>query len=315
MFIQKTQKEILKELQKRPLENIDSIKVIEDFLLQKRGYIFKMPKPGESVILLLSGGADSIVLWDILMAKYKLNVYPIFVTQKRGLLRWIENQYRSIRFFEKYYYKKYSGKINSPFVVFSGNFLRNNILMAIMKNPVAIMDNIYEDGTINIQNYSTTNLIASIAFDYSQLLQAQHDLKVKTIFTANLAGDGEVVQNQTLTSLRSIMFNLCNISNDYEQQFTSLFLEKELGFFLNKDIVVKWAKNNDLPIVKTWTCWKRDNILPCGICMTCQYRKHTFQKNGLKDRLYASDIKNWLLHIRARLLYSIMSVINHWRKK
>jgi tRNA(Ile)-lysidine synthase TilS/MesJ len=64
-------------LKERKYEDVTTIRSLESLLLKKRGYIFRMPKPGKSVILLLSGGLDSITCWGMLMEEFKLNVYPI----------------------------------------------------------------------------------------------------------------------------------------------------------------------------------------------------------------------------------------------
>jgi hypothetical protein len=301
MFKEKSEKEIWKQLKKRSLEDIESIKAIEDFFIKKRGYVFQMPKPKSPVILLLSGGMDSIVLWDILVSKYQLNVYPVFVTEKRGIFRYLDNQYRSAEYFERFYKKKFKSLFHPKIVVYIGDFLRDKILKFFLKNPIEILNNVYEDGNICVQNYSTTNLLASAALDYIQLLKFQKNIEVKTIFIGNLVSDGEIVQNQTLTSLRSIMFNLCNISGDYDKQFTSLFLEKELGYFLEKDSVIKWAQKESIPVTKTWTCWDRNGILPCGSCIACEYRQNAMAQSGLKDVVYMNFIKDLLLTVSNKM--------------
>ncbi|MEK7119431.1 MAG: hypothetical protein AAB889_02820, partial [Patescibacteria group bacterium] len=50
-----TEKEFFRRLRERPFEDIGAIRTIESFFKKKRGYIFKKPKPGTPVILLVSG--------------------------------------------------------------------------------------------------------------------------------------------------------------------------------------------------------------------------------------------------------------------
>jgi tRNA(Ile)-lysidine synthase TilS/MesJ len=66
-----------KKILDNPNEDLVLIETIEDYLKKKRGYVTKPPEKNESVILLLSGGIDSIVAWYVLMAYYKAKVYPI----------------------------------------------------------------------------------------------------------------------------------------------------------------------------------------------------------------------------------------------
>lgn len=297
----KSKNEIWKELKSHPLEDSETTKAIEKILIKKRGYVFRMPKPKESVILLLSGGVDSIVMWDILISKYKLNVYPLFVTGKTGLFRLLDNQYRSMKYFERFYRKKYKNLLHPIYVAKSIEVMNKKIKEATLKNPQEIINSIHADGNINIQNYSRTTVLSCMALDYSRVLEIQKNIKISTIFTGNLYNDGLVTQNQTLTVLRSTMYNLCAISGDYYRQFTSLFMEKEMGYFFDKNFVVQWAKKYHLPISKTWTCWYREKLIPCGVCTTCRYRKSIMIDNDLKDVLYESDIKSWLLTVKHKI--------------
>jgi len=301
MLSKKSKSEIWKDLKKRPLEDIEVIKTIEKFFLKKRGYIFKMPSPGENIILLLSGGADSIVLWDILMSKYKLNVYPLFVSEKKGFLKLIDHQYRSIKYFEKYYKKKNKKLFHSSFTISIGNNLKKEIAHSILKNPQELLNHMCEDGGINVRNYSTTSMFVSASLSYSKLLKIKKNIKIKTIFTGNLSTDGLLAQHQTLTALRSVMFDICNTSGDYTLQTASLFIEKELGYFFSKDFVVNWAKIHNIPLHKTWTCWNRTGLFPCGTCVTCRYRKEIMLKNKMKDTMYISDVKKMVLTIKHKV--------------
>ena len=66
-----SQKEFWQRLASRQYENIALIKTIEAFFKQKRGHVFKMPPSGTAVILLVSGGLDSTIIWEILLKYYR----------------------------------------------------------------------------------------------------------------------------------------------------------------------------------------------------------------------------------------------------
>ena len=68
-----------------PFEDLETIRKTEQLLKEKRGYVFRMPPPKSNVILLLSGGLDTVTMWDMLMRIYQLNVYPVFI--RRGQIR------------------------------------------------------------------------------------------------------------------------------------------------------------------------------------------------------------------------------------
>ena len=81
---------IINELKKRDLEEPDLIKLIEKYLKAKRGIVITLPKPNTPVILLLSGGLDSTVVWAYLMDVFKLQVYPVFLRRGQKRVRFEE---------------------------------------------------------------------------------------------------------------------------------------------------------------------------------------------------------------------------------
>ena len=95
-----SEKEFKKKIKKRSFENTKLIDSIEKYFIEKRGYVFKMPKPEESVILLYSGGLDSTVAWSYLIEKYKLHVYPLVFKNRNSF-----GQKKSIFYFKKYFKK------------------------------------------------------------------------------------------------------------------------------------------------------------------------------------------------------------------
>lgn len=56
-------------------------KIIEQILIKERGYLVKINK-NDSVVLLVSGGLDSIITMAYIVEKFEVNVYPLFI--KRG---------------------------------------------------------------------------------------------------------------------------------------------------------------------------------------------------------------------------------------
>ena len=52
-------------------------KIIEQILIKERGYLVKINK-NDSVVLLVSGGLDSIITMAYIVEKFEVNVYPLF---------------------------------------------------------------------------------------------------------------------------------------------------------------------------------------------------------------------------------------------
>ncbi len=308
MKLTKKSKQIIeKKIKSNPLEDWQAVKTIENFFIKKRGYIFKMPKAHTPVILLLSGGLDSIVLWDILLRKYKLIVYPLFVTDKNKITRQLDHQYRSAKYFEKYYQKIHQSN-NKIVTIKIDNSIQQRAIKQLAKNPKLILKLLSNYGDMQYEFYATTSRLSNIALDYIQYLRTK-DIKINTIFTGNLATDGTVIHHQTLTSLRSNMFNLCNTHCNYNLQFTAPLMEKELRFFFTKNTVIKWAKEHQLPAHKTWSCYRRNNLIQCGTCLSCWNRKRLVKKHQLKDTLYQDDILNSILQLKTKVVKLVKSII------
>lgn len=91
-------------------------KNIENILIQKRGYAFKMPKPGSKVISLMSGGLDTTVVTALLLDKYKLEVYPIHYRRPYPAAD-AKSVMRSVGYFSRYFKKRYPRQFHEPKII------------------------------------------------------------------------------------------------------------------------------------------------------------------------------------------------------
>lgn len=278
-----TEKEINKLLDARPLEDKKVITDIENFFIKKRGHVIKIPQKNTSVILLLSGGLDTSILWDILMRKYHLNVYPLFL--RRGQIR-MPLEEKSVDFFAKFYSNQYPMLYHKP-----------QKLTALIP-PLEIRWKITRYGRLEIKKTPKTllgiptysSLLVNYAVQYAYFLEVNKKIKIRNIFCSFMPIDGTNFKYETLTALRSNMYNICNLTNDYSWQFTSLPLEKELGFFFEKETLIKWAKKYNLPIEKSNSCIKY-SYYHCGTCGYCLFRKKSFKESSIYDKtIYLSDL-------------------------
>jgi len=115
--------------------------------------------------------------------------------------------------------------------------------------------------------------------EYGYSLQAQ-GVDVKTIFASNMSSDFSYHCSQTWVRLMNILF--CQILNDWSWQFISLPIETEFGNHFDKDVFIKWAYDNGIPLHKARTCVKSFNI-ECGDCPTCWDRRRGYKEAGVKD--------------------------------
>lgn len=293
---------IAAELRKRAFENLKNIQAVEDFFLKTRGYVFKMPKQGTPVIVLVSGGLDSIITWAILLEKYRLKTYPLFIFRdtKRSPQEWA-----AVDFFAKYFAKKYPTLVQPP-MKFSAGLLPPELkAVTSAKNyyhPQRLLEQIAVGETAALHLPAHPQLILPFlpffySLIYSEYLQDRFLEKVTTVFTGFMVGDGTVVPSQSLTSLRNALLSACNLTSNYDFQYTSLALEKELGFWFKKSDFIKIGHQLKIPLEKTWTCSEAGKN-QCGQCFVCLSRKQEFRAAQVPDlTLYQSDQKNlkWYL--------------------
>ncbi len=275
------------KLKARDFENIDLINLIEGHFLKKRGYVFKMPKPGESVILLYSGGLDSTIAWSYLIEKYKLHVYPLIISNPKNL-----GQQYSIRFFSKYFKKKYKNYYHPPFLV-KNNFLSPKIKKQLTNlkkmHPQSILDRV----SSNFKPISPLSGLAALSpiygLTYLEYLKSKNNIDIKAIFLAVLAGDGTAIATQTFTYLRKTLFFLDDYIHAGNLQIASIFFEKEIGLFCEKkDIIKLGSKQLRLPLEKTYSCYK-NKLINCGSCLACYSRSLEFKKAKIVDKTFYYD--------------------------
>ena len=81
-------------------EDEQNLKILNEVLIAKRKSPFVMPPEGSAVIVLFSGGIDSVSLVSLLIEKYNYKVYPLYY--KLNIIN--TNQYKAIDYFDKYFW-------------------------------------------------------------------------------------------------------------------------------------------------------------------------------------------------------------------
>lgn len=308
-------------LSKRATEDLDFIEAAEDFLIKKRGYVFKRPKASEKVILLLSGGIDSTVAWATLMEVYNYKVYPVIIN--RGSTRRAKKELSAVRSLEKYFSKKYPKNYVKPFhlhvnttpkeivdITNSKKMFAQDILTNFNQNEWLVKDN---SNVVLLQTRGVTPyLMPFYGVVYSGYLRFTKGISIKNIFVGANFTDGSEVSSQSFTALRSTLLAICTATADYTWNFSSVFLERETGILLEKGGTVELGSKLGVPLEKTWSCY-RDYRFQCGnACATCVNRRESFAKVGVEDKtIYMSDIKNRVVTgFKSRL----KRLVKFWKK-
>jgi 7-cyano-7-deazaguanine synthase len=98
-----------------------------------------------------------------------------------------------------------------------------------------------------------------------------------------VATDSVLCPDTSLTAIRSSNLNVCLNEGDFSWQITSLAIEKNIGFYLNKEELIPLVIKSKVPLEKTWSCYQSGKT-QCGECFTCWGRRNGFKLAGVKDK-------------------------------
>ncbi len=132
----------------------------------------------------------------------------------------------------------------------------------------------------NISYPARNPIIFLTGMEYGYSLLAK-GVDVKTIFAAHVSSDSSYHCSQTWTRLTNMQ--MCQILNDWEWQFISIPIETYFGNHYDKDVYIKWAYENDIPLHRARTCVKSFEK-ECGDCPTCWDRRRAYKEIGIKDK-------------------------------
>lgn len=283
-------------------EDTQAIEAIERYLIGERGYIFRLPKPEDAVILLISGGLDSTVAWYLLTNVYNLHVYPLFVSSQKG-----SAQERSVAYFSRLFKNDFGDYYHAPFIVMN-NFVPPEMgdICDTQKLPSKTLLDMYDIKTHRLETSTLSGLSGMSAQHgamYSLYIKIKHRITANTIFCAVTARDGIGISSQTQTSLRATLLYLIRFHNLPNLQYASVFFEKEIGWYAVKRDIIALGAAAGLPLWKTYSCDK-SSMHHCGECFGCLSRKYEFKKARVKDRtIYQSQQKP---NIAKYLLFAII---------
>lgn len=254
-------------------EDVDLLKIINKILIERRGYVVKLPKPGETVVACMSGGLDSTANIGILLKELKLNVYPFFINRGQSALKW---ERKAVKFFDKFFKERFPEKYHRCLeieVLTPAREYKN-----LLRRTKKAMTNI--PLSQNISYPARNPIIFLTGAEYAYSLRSKGE-NIKTIFASHVSSDGSFHCSLTWTRIMNLL--MCQIFNDWSFQFISLPIELEFGNYFDKDVYIRFMVENKIPIEKTRTCTTASKI-PCGDCPPCWDTRRILKELGIKDK-------------------------------
>ncbi len=279
-FVPKTsQKKIIKRLKDRQYEDLDLVADLERNILKRRDHIVSPFKEGENVILLLSGGLDSVAVWVLLLKHYRVNVYPFHLN---GSLKLGERL--SLTYYQKILKQETNFRPIKHF--YAGSKFFNFTKKPELLSAQTILEH-YDHQVEEVLSPATgSNMFATLYGGYySAQLAWNRSIKVNKIISAVTAHDGLAISTQTQTFARLINLVIMLIFNNNQLEYYHLGLEKELGLWLEKKDFIDLTSKLNFSLDKTHTC-SNFPITHCGSCMSCRSRIAAFADTEIGDKTF-----------------------------
>lgn len=245
---------------------------LEAILKYRRGYVVRQPV-NEDVILLASGGLDSMVTIQLIIEDWNVRVYPLFVRRNARAGKYEEEAFL---FFMEYFKDKY------PKNLMDYRIVEADIPVSEFKHYKA------KDRLERLGHPMRNATLQNIAVQYRSFLESNKGIVANTIFTSTVADDK--FPHSCLLALRVENILACADGGDWDIQITSPLIDVCLREkVLYKRDLIKYAISRSIPLEKTRTCIEAANPAD-GTCAECVCRLRAFSEAGVGDPLeYAKE--------------------------
>ena len=62
-----------------PMDDLPTLKRLEEVILTKRDTLFEKPKKGEGIVFIVSGGLDSTTALARVLEEFDAEIYPLYI--------------------------------------------------------------------------------------------------------------------------------------------------------------------------------------------------------------------------------------------
>lgn len=250
----------------------ERVRALDEYLLQLRGYVSRYPDNGK-VIVLFSGGLDSVVLAARLIINHGLTVFPVHIVRGQSNL---QGEERSIA----HYQREYSARFGDKFQAVQS--------LHVSVPPPEIKAALTE--YVPLHGYPCRdNLFCLFALYYAVAMRSQYG-PIMTILTSAIPGG--TYTHDTLSALRATTVLACNSTPDQDWVISAPNLDpllSEGAQQVTKSDLVSWGHSHRIDMQYTHTCIMRGDM-HCGQCIFCGKRRHAFALANVTDNTrYAHD--------------------------
>lgn len=238
---------------------------VEQILTNERGYVSKVPN-NEPVVVLMSGGLDSIIMVDKIIEDWNVTVHPLYIRRNSTSQK---HEEKAFDFFVNFYQKKFGDNFKDP------KKIKYEIPPRNMKEgfPKAMR--------LTVGHPLRNSTMQNLAVMYAVSLQGS-GINAKTIFSGSVYEDNTEPE-LGLLSLRTQTLNTCVNLADWEWQITSPLTDPYLADRpIAKTDLIEYAIRKFIPLERTRSCFSSEKYAD-GTCNACKKRLMAFEHLKIKD--------------------------------
>jgi len=237
-----------------------NLEAVSAILIDNRGYIFEDPVD-ETVIVMCSGGMDSITLVDVAVQKWNCKVIMLYFRRDAKNQKWEE---KAVDFFYEFYKERHPENI-----------------LELVKLDIQIPSRVNKEHLDRtrqkIMGLPLRNATMWCnAFAQAVYLSGKYDTTIRTILVGSVMEDGNNPESGILSILTQTLLACVGMGLWY-YQIRAPFIEGE-GW--DKLDLIEHARERDIPIEKSRSCFSPDEE-PCHECTACVNRDRAFADANL----------------------------------
>lgn len=234
-----------------------NMELICNALIDNRGYVYEDPV-GETVIVMCSGGMDSVILIDHAIRHWNCKVIVMYFKRDSKNQQWEE---KAVDFFFTFYKDRYPDAVLE-------------LVKLEIQIPLRVNKEYFNRTRQEIMGLPLRNATMWCnAFTQAVYLSGKYKTTIRTILVGSVAEDGNNPESGLLSVLSQTL-HTCICMGLWYYQIRAPFIETDHRW--NKVDLITYARKWDIPLERSRSCFGRD-AEPCHECTACVNRDRAFQ--------------------------------------
>jgi 7-cyano-7-deazaguanine synthase in queuosine biosynthesis len=236
-----------------------NLKNVEDILIMNRG---KKEVPyNEYVILLFSGGMDSVTLADIIIKEWNCKVIFLYFERNSKNQKWEKD---AILYFFEFYKKRYPKNVKE-------------LVILPIEIPSRVNKKYFDRERQEIMGLPLrNNVMWSNAFTQAVYLSGKYFTTIRTVIIGSVKEDMNTPESG-IFPITCYNLSMCASLGLWYYQLLAPFIDRSLGKIFDKNDLVNYSIKEKIPLEKSRSCFSSLEE-PCNECLACKNRNYAFKK-------------------------------------